>query len=99
MGLPTSRTHRTAVVIDVRAGVTNTFKERYERLLQSVGGSNIKVDVFTLRGNSTGDGPGLVAGAPGSASAPEQKPAEIDLKAWAKDVGYDQLLVVTNPKA
>lgn len=45
--LPTTRYHRTALVINTSEGVTSRFKERYERLLASVGGKNIKVDVFT----------------------------------------------------
>lgn len=96
-GLPTTRNHRTALVIDVRNGVTAEFTERYNRLLQSVNGPNIKVDVFTLSGNSIGASGGLVPGAPGASAS--SAGAEIDLQAWAKSLGYAQLLVVSNPKA
>lgn len=97
--LPTSRDHRTALVIDVRNGASPQFKERYNRLLQSVNGPNIKVDVFTLRGNATGDGPGLVPGTPDQYVAPNQPSQEIDLDAWASELGYDQLIVVKSPNA
>lgn len=91
--LPTSRNHRTALVIDVRNGASADFQNRYERLLESVNGDNIKVDVFTLRGNLVQSGPALVAGAPGSAEPDFEEVEEIDLKAWARSLGYTQLLL------
>lgn len=48
--IPFSKTHRTALVIDVRRGISSTYEERVKRLLQSVNGSNIKCDIFTLTG-------------------------------------------------
>lgn len=57
--LPFTRTHRTALVVDIRRGTDPEFEERVTRLFQSVGGkqvsnyngdSGIKVDVFTLTG-------------------------------------------------
>lgn len=48
--LPFSRTHRTALVVDVRRGVDSEYEERVKRLFQSVNGSNIKVDIFNLTG-------------------------------------------------
>lgn len=98
MGLPTKRNHRTAVVIDVRNGVSAEFKERFGRLLESLNGDNIKADIFTLRGNATQDGPGLVAGSPDTYVAPQQPAQEIDLEAWAKEVGFSQLITVTGLK-
>ena len=97
--LPSSREHRTALVIDIRNGAPSQFVERYQRLLQSVNGPNIKVDVYTLRGNATASGPGLVAGAPSEYAAPNQPDQSLDLNRWAADLGYDQLLVVTSPAA
>lgn len=98
-GLPTKKSHQTALVIDVRGGVSPQFKNRYQRLLESVNGNNIKVDVYTLRGNATATGPGLVAGSPDEFVAPDQDEAEIDLAAWAKDTEYNLLLVAVSPQA
>ncbi len=97
--LPAHREHRTALVIDARNGITPEFRERYQRLLTSVNGDNIKVDVFTLRDNATGDGPGLVPGTPSQYAPPLQASQEIDLSEWAESLGYDQLLVSSSPKA
>jgi len=91
--LPSSREHRTALVIDVRNGVSSDFENRYKRLLESVNGDNIKVDVFTLRGNLVASGPALVSGAPGCSDEPDDAEQEIDLKAWAASLGYTQLLL------
>ena len=96
-GLPTTRSHRTALVIDVRNGVNSQFRERYNRLLQSVNGPNIKVDVFTLRGNSLATGPALVPGKPEDTSAVDVPASPIDLNAWAAGLGYDQLIVTVAP--
>lgn len=96
--LPTSRNHRTALVIDTRNGVDSKFKERYNRLLQSVNGTNIKVDIFTLRGNAVATGPALVPGTPEDSTAPDVAPEPIDLNAWAAGLGYDQLIVTVAPK-
>lgn len=93
--LPTHREHRTALVIDIRSGVTSDFKERYNRLLQSVNGPNIKTDVFTLRGNVAQTGPGLVSGPPELSAAADVPAGEIDLAAWAAELGYVQLVVST----
>lgn len=48
--IPFSRTHRTALVVDVRRGIDGEFEERVKRLFQSVNGSNIKCDIFNLTG-------------------------------------------------
>lgn len=96
--LPTSRKHRTALVIDTRNGVDSAFRERYKRLLQSVNGPNIKVDVYTLRPNAIATGPALVPGEPESSTAPDVPAASIDLNAWASGLGYDQLVVTVAPK-
>lgn len=52
--LPFSRNHRTALVLDIRRGVDGEYEERVKRVLQSVNGANIKVDVFTLSGPDGG---------------------------------------------
>jgi len=91
--LPTHREHRTALVIDVRNGVTGDYANRYGRLLESLNGDNIKVDIFTLRANAVQSGPALVAGSPNETVAPDVQEQEIDLHAWAADLGYTQLLV------
>lgn len=96
--LPTVRSHRTALVIDTRNGVDSKFQERYKRLLQSVNGPNIKVDIFTLRPNAVASGPALVPGTPDDSPAPDVPAASIDLNAWATGLGYDQLIVTVAPK-
>lgn len=96
--LPTGRSHQTAVVVDVRSGVSSNFQERYNRFLGSLNGKNIKADIFTLRANSGSSGPALVAGAPDSVSAPSTPAADIDLEAWAKSLGFTQLVLVVGLK-
>lgn len=93
--LPTNRTHQTAVVINVRDGVRDQYRNRFQRLLQSVGNQNIKVDVFTLK---NGGGASLVAGAPDDTSAATDT-SDVDVKAWAKDLGFNMLIEVSDPKA
>lgn len=82
------RKHRTALVVDARKGV-NT--ERLNRLLQSVNGTGIKVDVFTL-GQPVG--PGLVAGAP-NATQTAVGDVDVDVAASAKASGFSMLVTVT----
>jgi hypothetical protein len=48
--IPFHRSHRTALVVDVRRGIDSEYEERVKRLFQSVNGSNIKCDIFTLSG-------------------------------------------------
>lgn len=94
MSLPSGhRKHQTAVVIDVRNGASPAFVNRYTRLLQSLNGQNIKADIYTLRGNATSDGPGLVFGTPDEFVSPDQPAQEIDLQEWANEQGYTMLLV------
>lgn len=92
MALPSSRTHRTALVIDVRKGMTTTGAERVRRLLESVNDSNIKVDVLTLRGNTAATGPSLVKGSPFDTEGGDFND-DIDLEVWARNLGYDQLVI------
>jgi hypothetical protein len=82
------------LVIDVRAGIKANFQNRYNRLLQSVNGNNIKADIFTLNGNVEATGPALVSGGPDDAK-PVYEDGEIDLNAWAKNLGYTMLLIAT----
>jgi len=91
--LPTSRHHRTALVIDIRNGVSSDFENRYKRLLESVNGDNIKVDVFTLRSGLVEAVPALVEGSPDESETPDNGPEEIDLVAWASGLGFTQLLL------
>lgn len=82
-----SKTHRTALVIDVSkaAQAAPDFKERVDRLLQSVNGSNIKCDVYNF------DGVTLRPGVP--AEGVTSDGAETSLEAWANEAGYTQLLI------
>jgi hypothetical protein len=62
-----ARHHRTLLVIDARGGFTGDQKERVNRLLQSVNGVNIKVDVAHLTGDAVAS---VAPGANPFASAP-----------------------------
>jgi hypothetical protein len=63
---PFDRQHQTAIVFDIRGGFAGPFEERAKRLKQSVNGSNIKADHFTLSDS------GLSQGEP-AAAAPVAK--------------------------
>lgn len=52
-----ARNHRTLLVIDARGGFTSDQKERVNRLLQSVNGANIKVDIAHLTGDAVVSAP------------------------------------------
>ncbi len=78
-----AKNHRTALVIDTSQGFAGNFRERARRLLESVGGPNIKTDVYTW------DGSQLVEGAPGSAPAA----ASTSLDEQIAALGYDQVVV------
>lgn len=84
------KNHRTALLIDASKGFANPFKERVERLLQSVNGTNIKVDVYHLGvgGNVTLQ-EGAPSATPAFASATTVEAAEAQLRSQ----GYDQILV------
>ena len=105
--LPTGkREHRTACVIDTRGGASGEFKERYNRLLESLNGQNIKADVYTLADEvapvqASG---GFYHGHPDSPPAAlPQYPSSNGLTpqqiaAWASGEGYSQLLLVVGLK-
>lgn len=42
-----SRSHRTALFVEVSADSSSAFRERTARLAQSLNGTNIKVDVYS----------------------------------------------------
>ena len=76
--------HRTALVIDVTKGFDGDFKERVNRLLQSVNGQNIKVDIFHFDGSNV---------KPGAPPTPAGTTSTVDIDAWAASQGYDQLVI------
>lgn len=84
MGLPTSKTHRTALVIDA-----NTNPERVARLLQSVNDTGIKVDVYT---KGAASGTTLRAGAPSDSPTSD---GDVDVEAFVSSLGYTMLLTAT----
>lgn len=43
-----SKQHRTALVLEVNASDTDNYKNRVNRVLESVNGPNIKVDIYTF---------------------------------------------------
>lgn len=93
-GLPDYRDHRTALIIDVRRGITPEFENRYLRLLESVNVPGIMVDVYTLR-----DANGLTRGEPNPGdtrvSSPGPQAAPVFLEEWANRLGYSMLLVAS----
>ena len=82
-----NRKHRTALVVDIRDGVDNEFRERVARLQQSVNGDNIKADLYTL--SDAGLQPGINldhnAGVPAS-----------DIDVELANAGYVQVLHTRN---
>lgn len=89
------RSHRTALFVDAR-DLDGEFEERTNRLLQSLNGNNIKVDVFAVRGGSPASGVVRVSGSPGSLSDSVAGPSSFsgsDLSAWAGERGYVQVLL------
>lgn len=92
---PPQNHHRTAVIIDVRYGVSPQYRERYTRLLQTffMPGA-MAVDVYTLGSNKEKNGPGLVKCPPELYELPDQPPQVIDLQQWANDVGYTMTVYV-----
>lgn len=84
------RHHRTALFVDAAQRASNKeYRERSDRLIQSVNGSNIKVDVFEVDGNVVRP----------LGTTPQATPSsEADVQAWAKSQGYTQVLVSTPGK-
>lgn len=81
-----NKQHRTALVIDAaKEDVSSTFRERVARLLASLNGNNIKVDVYNLRN-------GVVTPRSASATLPQSASVPGDVVAWGKSQGYDQTI-------
>lgn len=80
-----AKNHRTCLIIDASSGFTGEYKERVERLLQSLNGPNIKTDIY-----HTTDGVNLVEGQPSAVAA---APVTASAEAAAKALGYAQVLV------
>lgn len=94
---PSGRDHRTALFIDVGEEARSTdgfLSDRVRRLLESVNGSNIKVDVYKVA--SSGE-----AGVVRVASIDEILDTAVDvgefpaseLSSWAAERGYTQVLI------
>lgn len=89
----TGRQHRTALFVDARD--LSKFEERANRLLQSLNGQNIKVDVFSVRPGNGNGGVVRVTGSPGSLAVDFDSVVDFDaseLSAWAKSKGYEMVL-------
>lgn len=87
--------HRTAIIIDVRLGVSANYRERYMRLIQTFNHPNaMKVDWYTLGSNAEHNGPGLVQCLPHEYVCPDQPPQVLDLQAWADEVGYQLTIYI-----
>lgn len=80
-----NKNHRTALFINVAADSSSDFRERSARLVESVNGSNIKVDVYSVDpfGNITN---GLVF----PSAQPEA--VAVDVQSLATAAGYTQVL-------
>lgn len=63
-----AKNHRTALVVDASNGFEGEFAERVGRLLQSVNGPNVKVDIYTFDGSKLVEGPPSAAKAAASGS-------------------------------
>ena len=98
-----AKNHRTLVVFEVAAPPNYTFAERVCRLLQSLGGENIKVDLA-----AASDGVirplGIV---PSPWLSVDQTirlfqgdhPGGANIKEFAESMGYDMFIVVAEPSA
>lgn len=79
------RSHRTVLFVDAQQRATNkAYRERSDRLVASLNGSNIKVDVLEVDGNVV-----RPLGTTPQATATDSP----DLQAWAESQGYTQVLV------
>lgn len=85
------KSHRTALIVDTTKGYSGKFQERVNRLLNSVNGPNIKVDVYTKQSSARET---ITPGAP-SQTASSSPAATTDPQSFAKGLGYDLVLVAT----
>lgn len=90
------KNHRTALVIDFAVDPTAEYQERVNRLLESLNGPNIKVDIYTWYNGSfsySSNPKGLVDGPPepsGFSSSLPQSFEEVVASVASK--GYVQVL-------
>ncbi len=83
-----SRSHRTALFVEVSADSSSDFRERTARLAESLNGSNIKTDIYSKDVATGRVSAGLnfpVAASFGSS----------DVLELAREAGYTQALVST----
>lgn len=82
-----SREHQTVLFVDAQQRAnSDKYRERSDRLIQSLNGDNIKVDIFEVDG--------LTIRPLGMADSPsEATTTDDDLRAWAAGIGYSQVLV------
>lgn len=91
---PNGRSHRTALVVDgERYDQGGAYTERTQRLLQSLNGDNIKVDVFAFRN-------GVVERTPNDTVVVDKPvafptPTSADVKAALIEQGYEMVLEST----
>lgn len=89
------RSHRTALVIDYSdPSEPPDYRERVGRLLESLNGVNIKVDVYSYYGPAESKPTGLVAGPPKGLSSYSPPSASFEQEVHNVAVqGYSQVLV------
>lgn len=90
MSLPASRSHRTALFVNVSVDSSFGFRNRTARLLESLNGTNIKVDIYSV------DPQGRISvGLNFPTEAPD---VNVDLVALATEAGYTQALISTQAR-
>lgn len=88
-----ARKHRTALFVDAQKRAKDAgYKERSDRLIQSLNGDNIKVDIFEVDGLTI---------RPFGTTPKESTntPTDADLRSWAAKTGYEQVLVSMSAQA
>ena len=84
-----NRSHRTALFVEVSADSSSAFRERSARLVESLNGSNIKVDIY-----SQDTATGAVSEGLNFPAAAAELDSE-DVLSLAREAGYIQALVST----
>ena len=92
VSIQSARSHRTALFIDGDSLGNETYRERVERLLQSLNGPNIKTDLFSVASGNGVSGVVRISSLSDVASGPSAKVTDAELLEWASGQGYDQVL-------
>lgn len=99
VSIQSTRSHRTALFIDGDALDNGTYRERVERLLQSLNGPNIKTDLFTVAAGNGNGGVVRISSLADVSVNGHAKATDEELVSWAEAAGYDQVLFSKSPAA